>query len=420
MCVAVHRLVSYRPRKSSGRLSSRRGAMLLLLGSVLSEERGPGHEHQGGQALAPLREEGRPRQVDVGQVQGGERLQGPQQLLGVHLVGQAPQVEQPQAGEALEAEVRLQSRPGGGAVLVLVLAVFVAGQRGAALPVEDVAAAEETKRHQGLPEAGQCLQAAGGQAVAVEELLLRTHLLLDGLQVPVPDHVFSQLDPGQPGAPRISLGRKTSERRLSGLRAPWQHMVLRRFLRQNTVATAIRLSGSSPALAAMSASLCGSGRDLGTIEHREGERDGAGGSSQPRTPAAQQPWTPAAPDPRSPAAPQPWSPGPPQPRTPAAPDPRSPAAPEPRSPGPPQPWSPTAPDPCSPAAPDPCSPAAQQVAWQHVPPPLSRGMKTWFWSQMFCDNSNMRVIHRVTITVSGHLSHYSLSYSSYFVFRIVT
>lgn len=110
--------------------------------------------------------------MDVGQIQRGEGPERLQQLLGVHLFREAPQVEQPQPVEPLEAKVRLQGLARGGDLVVLVLGVLVAGQRSAALPVEDVAAAEQAERHQRLLEAAQRLQAARRQAVTVGEVEL--------------------------------------------------------------------------------------------------------------------------------------------------------------------------------------------------------------------------------------------------------
>lgn len=62
--------------------------------------------------------------------------------------------------------------PRGGALLLVLVCVLVAGERGAALLVEDVAAAEETERHQSVAEAGQRFQAARRQVVAVGEVEL--------------------------------------------------------------------------------------------------------------------------------------------------------------------------------------------------------------------------------------------------------
>lgn len=75
---------------------------------------------------------------------------------------------------------------------------------------------------------------------------------------------------------QISLGRKMSERRHSLFLKPWQHMVVLRFLRQNTVARVIRLSGSSPpAGAAMAASAAPAHIHTGQ------SRDPGGGGAEP-------------------------------------------------------------------------------------------------------------------------------------------
>ena len=167
-----------RPPTSCGRLLQRWGGGVLP--QLAQLQQGPDQllrhvhvvEHQRRHALLPLRQEGGPGQLHAREVQRGERRQRLQQRLHVDLVRQAAQVEQAQAAEALEVKVLLQRLPRHGVGQVVLLVVLAARQRGAALAVEDVAAAEQAQGHQGVLEAAQRLEAAGRHVAAVDQVLM--------------------------------------------------------------------------------------------------------------------------------------------------------------------------------------------------------------------------------------------------------
>lgn len=104
-------------------------------------------EHEGHQAVFPLGEEGRIARLDAREVQGSQRVEGPQQGFNGDPVDHAAQVEEAQAAEALEGEVLDQHLAGG----VDKALVFTAP--GVLLLVEDVGAAEEAQGYQGVAEA---------------------------------------------------------------------------------------------------------------------------------------------------------------------------------------------------------------------------------------------------------------------------
>ena len=104
-------------------------------------------EHEGHQTVFPLGEEGCIARLDAREVQGGQRVEGPQQGLHRDPIDHAAQVEEAQAAEALEGEVLDQYLAGG----VDKALVFAAPR--VLLLVEDVRTAEEAQGHQGVAEA---------------------------------------------------------------------------------------------------------------------------------------------------------------------------------------------------------------------------------------------------------------------------